>query len=361
MKYHYKAKLKIHDGWINKAIYNEDYKLMATSSTDSTIKILSVKEEPVKTGNISNESDKSVQVSHKVLKTYKSHVLSVNDIVFSNIYSLIISCSEDKRIYCHDLVTNKISRTFFNNFTGINCLDVRDNIVIAGDNSNLVIYDIRSSECIENLNIGKPVNTVKLIDSKILIGTDNFFILSEDRCVDAFKINQFEINNIFIGHTKTDIKNSVPFYDIPKYDSNESQERRNEDYFENIGPENISYDSDKRDFKTYSDYKNKKILLNSKDRIIEIEKQTDYQELNYKELLSQKCDISSAIKIEKYYLFTNHSHLFYTDTLDGQFYEQNENIKQIGKINDEIKGCISNRAGEEVILYGKDLHLFFKR
>ncbi|KRH94687.1 Pleiotropic regulator 1 [Pseudoloma neurophilia] len=379
MKYQYKTKLKIHNGKINNMVYNHNFSLLASCSTDSTIKIISIdknqdnfikegkkQDNCIKEGknkdNFIKEGKNQHNSEHKVLKTYKSHVLSVNDIKFSDIYPIIISCSDDKRVFCHDLVENKIVRSFFNNFSAVTCLDIKNNLIVTGNYNNLIIYDLRSSETIKNINIGKRINSVKFLDSNILIGSDSFFILSENDTVDGFKINQFPIIKI-----------------------------------ENNG-----------------------ILLNSRDRIISIDNKDNFYNLRYTEILSRKCDFTGGIKIQDKYFYTNKDTLFYSEYFDGKFYDpvygdmvygdmvyeddhkngkslkekiydnniydnnifdnkiydnniydnkiydnkiydHNIDKHKICRLKDQIRGLLSDSDGQEIIVFGDYVHCFFRR
>lgn len=297
MKFHYKIKQKIHDGWIFKAVYNHDDTLLATCSSDSSVKILNTK-------NVSN--NEKFKLTHKLLKTIKTHVLGVNDIKFSEMYPIIISCSDDRKIHCYDLVSNKVIRNLFQSYTSVRCFDVQENLIISGDRSNVILYDLRTSKCLENINIGNVVNAVAFNRHNLIIGTNSLFFVDLRKKANAYNLNQCEIRRISVTDDK--------------------------------------------------------IHVVSKDRILQIPQKDSFEECNYVEIKSRDLSFSGIIDLKKHTFFSRKNDFFLCDNFNNEFVEDcKSEIKYMGKVDDSINHMCSNKDGSEIILCGENLHFFYKR
>ncbi|ELQ76267.1 Pleiotropic regulator 1 [Trachipleistophora hominis] len=175
MKFSYKKKLKIHDGWINDAVMSSRDGLIATCSTDTTVKVLK----------------KDV-----LLKTIRTHKLAVNAVAFSDVNPLLVSVSDDRRVLCHDLVTMRIFRSLYGSYSSIRCVHIADNIIGVGDRSSAIIYDLRSSTIINTYNIGRVVNAITMIGTIVVIGSHSLYIVDERKNCSALCVNQNEIREI---------------------------------------------------------------------------------------------------------------------------------------------------------------------
>lgn len=282
MKFSYKKKLKIHNGWIKKVIFNSSEELVATCSTDTTIKILK----------------KDI-----LLKTITTHKLTVNDIKFSSTYPILVSASDDRRVLCHDLVTMKIFRNFYGNYSSVRCVDINDDIVVVGDRSTVMIYDIRSSNIVNTFSVGRVVNDVKILGRDILIGSHSLYVIGKNGNCTALCVNQNEIKEI----KKT----------------------------------------------------NGGVLLLSSERIVDL-KMDDLHKLKYTEIKSDRESFSSAQFVDNNFFFTFGKKIMICDEFSNEMID-NTKCKLIGNVKENLNGICVNKNAEMLIACGESLHFFYRR
>lgn len=362
MQFSYKTKLKIHTGWINKAVFNHENTLLATASSDNTVKILSCDRNERKS-------------AHKVLKTLNHHSLPVNDLIFSERYPLLVSGSDDKRILCYDLVLNRNVRDLFGNNTSIRCLDCRDDLIIAGDRSNVQLYDLRVSECIENINFGEILNGIKFLnENQVIAGTNSIYF------IDFRKINHKNIqqNRIIENEEKITEENKFEV----QSDENDSRQiktprdplniKNKDKGFSHVSNQSnsenyevdLTFNVDKFDLNQFDinsitfDCKTLGILVSSRDKIVKMSKRADYQAVDVKEIQSKRLNICGAVQHDESVIFISEDSVFYVKDFNENFIEDSRKLI-FGKLNDKLNGLAIK--DDELMVYGKDLHFFYRR
>lgn len=282
MKFSYKKKLRIHDGWINKVILNGKNDLMATCSTDTTIKILK---------------------RDVLLKTIRTHKLTVNAVVFSDVYPLLISVSDDRRALCHDLVTMRIFRSFYGSYSSIRCVDIDGDVVAVGDRSSVILYDLRSSAAIDTYNIGRVVNDVKIINKNTVIGCHSLYIMDGRRSCTALCVNQNEIKEI----------------------------KRTGDG----------------------------VAILSRERVVDL-KMDDLLNLRYSEVKSETASFTGCQPVNDRFYLTMDDKVVFSDRLENEMVENGKN-RVLAAVKERLNGiCVDNNE-EMVVACGESLHYLYRR
>ncbi|KAF7683900.1 Pre-mRNA-splicing factor PRP46 [Astathelohania contejeani] len=124
----------MHSGPVTSLSVDSTNKILASSSVDTTIKLVSMS-------------------TYTQLLTLTGHILPVHDIRFVPDQPLLLSCSSDKLVKCFDLTSNKHVRDFRGHSSGVSTVDSNGNIIASGSLDRTIrIWDQRSRKTLAILS-----------------------------------------------------------------------------------------------------------------------------------------------------------------------------------------------------------------
>ncbi len=103
------------------------------------------------------------------IDSFKAHEDHINDLKHVS-SSQIVSCS-GQNIKLWNLETNECLRTFIGHTKSVSCLEIlfdKSKLYSGSDDDTLTIWDISSGECLKTIELGSPINRLKLLSSNFM-------------------------------------------------------------------------------------------------------------------------------------------------------------------------------------------------
>ena len=206
-------KIVAHPGWIKSICYSPDGMLIASSSTDKSIKIwdankgcytksllghtdrvVSIDFGPTRNYLVSGSYDNTAKIwdvrTSKCIKTLKGHSDYITAAIISPFGSFVATSSADKTIKIWDFNTGKCLNVLMGHNHAITtiCFKNNGNYLVSGDLSGKIkIWNIENGKCIKNINAhSKKIN--QIIFTKY---SDNIISASSDSTIKFWNLKLF--------------------------------------------------------------------------------------------------------------------------------------------------------------------------